>query len=103
MLDWIRFVATEVSRRPQMAVISFTREILHGSSESLTENDQNAPRRKGPRLVNNEEDHECTCSVRRPRAVRPRAATAGESPGPEDRSVLNSLGNRCAGGPFESP
>jgi hypothetical protein len=72
-LDGIRFVATEASRRPQMAFISFTREIdparrsESGGHErapltlstdsgehrdsSLDASDQTAPRPKGPRLV----------------------------------------------------
>jgi hypothetical protein len=58
VLDGIRFVANEASRRPQMAFISFTREIMHASRDSVAEIDQTAPRLKGPRLVKDEEDTE---------------------------------------------
>ena len=66
VLDGIRFVTTEASRRPQMAFISFTREVTrevthsdtHDSRESLDAIDQTAPRLKGPRLVKDEDtDH----------------------------------------------
>jgi len=66
ILDGIRFVATEASRRPQMAFISFTREAQapmtlapeadhHDSIEAI---DQTAPRPKGPRLVKADPDDE---------------------------------------------
>jgi hypothetical protein len=64
MLDGIRFVATEASRRPQMAFVSFTREIMYASRDSISQTsqtaelDQTAPRLKGPRLVKDEEDTE---------------------------------------------
>jgi hypothetical protein len=69
-LDGIRFVATEASRRPQMAFISFTREDTHerapltlsheaeSRDSSLDAIDQTAPRPKGPRLVKADEDTE---------------------------------------------
>ena len=62
MLDGIRFVTTEASRRPQMAFISFTREVMrdessdaHITRDSLDAIDQTAPRLKGPRLVKDED------------------------------------------------
>jgi hypothetical protein len=61
-LDGIRFVTTEASRRPQMAFISFTREITRGTGDEaplhLSEDavDQTAPRPKGPRLVKADPD-----------------------------------------------
>ena len=66
VFDGIRFVANEASRRPQMAFISFTREVTreesqsdgHITRESLDAIDQTAPRLKGPRLVKDEDtDH----------------------------------------------
>ena len=66
MLDGIRFVTTEASRRPQMAFISFTREVTREvtlsdvpeTRDSLDAIDQTAPRLKGPRLVKDEDtDH----------------------------------------------
>lgn len=44
-LEAIRFVTTEASRRPQMAFVSFTREITQEESRPLS----------GPRLVKDEE------------------------------------------------
>jgi hypothetical protein len=69
LFDGIRFVATEASRRPQMAFISFTREVTHDRApltlstdgehrDSLDAIDQTAPRPKGPRLVKADEDTE---------------------------------------------
>lgn len=55
LLDGIRFVTTEASRRPQMAFISFTREIVHGAPADI---DQTAPRPLGPRLVKADENDE---------------------------------------------
>lgn len=45
--DGIRFVTTEASRRPQMAFISFTREVERAATDAVA-------RPLGPRLV--EED-----------------------------------------------
>lgn len=72
LLEGIRFVTTEASRRPQMAFISFTREVpyamqhdkapltlapdVSGSDEQIEHVDQTAPRPKGPRLVKPPED-----------------------------------------------
>ena len=68
LLDGIRFVATEASRRPQMAFISFTREVTRerdGCTATLPQTptrriaraiDQTAPRPKGPRLVKADPD-----------------------------------------------
>lgn len=53
LLDGIRFVTTDASRRPQMAFISFTREVTRDVSD-LT--DPNV--RRGPRLVKDEADDE---------------------------------------------
>jgi len=55
LFDGIRFVVNDASRRPQMAFISFTREVSRDSMELI---DQTAPRLKGPRLVKDEEDTE---------------------------------------------
>ena len=64
VLDGIRFVTTEASRRPQMAFISFTREVFRDevrdpdardTRDSLDAIDQTAPRLKGPRLVKDED------------------------------------------------
>jgi hypothetical protein len=33
LFDGIRFVTTEASRRPQMAFVSFTREVVHDAVE----------------------------------------------------------------------
>jgi len=52
--DGIRFVATEASRRPQMAFISFTRE--SGAVDAPDATDQTMPRLKGPRLVKDEDE-----------------------------------------------
>ena len=62
LLDGIRFVVNDASRRPQMAFISFTREVNHDRApltltpdaegrESVDAIDQTSPRPKGPRLV----------------------------------------------------
>jgi hypothetical protein len=48
--DGIRFVTTEASRRPQMAFVSFTREVTREVSDAT---DPNIPR--GPRLVKDDE------------------------------------------------
>jgi hypothetical protein len=69
LLDGIRFVATEASRRPQMAFISFTREVPHEvahekapltlapePSDPSDFIEQTAPRPKGPRLVKADPD-----------------------------------------------
>ena len=74
LLDGIRFVTTEASRRPQMAFISFTREVPYAMQhdkapltlapdpgpdehgEHGEHVDQTAPRPKGPRLVKPPED-----------------------------------------------
>jgi hypothetical protein len=69
LLDGIRFVTSEASRRPQMAFISFTREVPHAlqhekapltlapdatdAGETL---DRTAPRPMGPRLVKSDPD-----------------------------------------------
>lgn len=63
LLDGIRFVTTEASRRPSMAFISFTREAfapmtLAPERESVEAIDQTAPRPKGPRLVKADPDDE---------------------------------------------
>lgn len=52
VFDGIRFVATEASRRPQMAFISFTRE---GPVREVSDaTDPNVPR--GPRLVREDDE-----------------------------------------------
>ncbi len=48
LLDGIRFVTNEGSRRPQMAFISFTRELTHEPEKG--------PRPTGPRLVKPDPD-----------------------------------------------
>lgn len=74
LLEGIRFVTTEASRRPQMAFISFTREMPHAiqhekapltltpdvsdASDASDAIDQTAPRPKGPRLVKADPDEE---------------------------------------------
>ena len=56
VFDGIRFVTTEASRRPQMAFVSFTREVTRDTArESMDAIDQTAPRLKGPRLVKDED------------------------------------------------
>ena len=50
IFDGIRFVATEASRRPQMAFISFTREVTREASDHTDPNVQ-----RGPRLVRDDE------------------------------------------------
>jgi hypothetical protein len=55
MLEGIRFVTTEASRRPSMAFISFTRERV-GEVEAPDPVDQTAPRLKGPRLVKDDDE-----------------------------------------------
>ena len=61
LLDGIRFVTTEASRRPSMAFISFTREVqapltLPPERESVERIDETAPRPMGPRLVKADPD-----------------------------------------------
>jgi hypothetical protein len=74
LLEGIRFVTTEASRRPQMAFVSFTREAPHAvqhekapltlapephdASDAGDAIDQTAPRPKGPRLVKADPDDE---------------------------------------------
>jgi hypothetical protein len=71
LLEGIRFVTTEASRRPQMAFVSFTREVPHGvhherapltlapeQRESTDAIDQTSPRPVGPRLVKADSDDE---------------------------------------------
>jgi hypothetical protein len=48
LLDGIRFVTTDASRRPQMAFISFTRESEPAADQG--------PRPLGPRLVKRDDD-----------------------------------------------
>ena len=56
VFDGIRFVTTEASRRPQMAFVSFTREVTRDTArDSMDAIDQTAPRLKGPRLVKDED------------------------------------------------
>lgn len=52
--DGIRFVTTEASRRPQMAFISFTREVARGASTAP----DTSGRPLGPRLVEDTPDDE---------------------------------------------
>ncbi len=74
LLEGIRFVTSEASRRPSMAFISFTREVAHvvthekapltlasdprdpGDPSDFI--DETAPRPKGPRLVKADPDDE---------------------------------------------
>lgn len=66
LLDGIRFVTSEASRRPSMAFVSFTREIQapltlppeRESTENIDQVDQTAPRPMGPRLVKADPDDE---------------------------------------------
>ena len=57
LLEGIRFVTTEASRRPQMAFISFTRERV-GEVEAPEADgiDKTMPRLKGPRLVKDDDE-----------------------------------------------
>ena len=55
LLEGIRFVTTEASRRPQMAFISFTRERI-GEVHAPDPIDETSPRLKGPRLVKDDDD-----------------------------------------------
>ena len=55
LLEGIRFVTSEASRRPSMAFISFTRERI-GEVEAPDPVDQTAPRLKGPRLVKDDDE-----------------------------------------------
>ena len=61
LLDGIRFVTSEASRRPTMAFISFTRETqapltLPPEREVVEPIEETAPRPKGPRLVKADDD-----------------------------------------------
>jgi hypothetical protein len=60
LLDGIRFVTSEASRRPSMAFVSFTRETMapltlppedRESAEHIDRIDETVPRPMGPRLV----------------------------------------------------
>lgn len=53
LFEGIRFVTTEASRRPQMAFISFTRELTPEAVEEKHEviERQTSPKLTGPRLV----------------------------------------------------
>ena len=55
LLEGIRFVTTEASRRPSMAFVSFTRERV-GEVEAPDAIDQTMPRLKGPRLVKDDDE-----------------------------------------------
>jgi len=57
LLEGIRFVTNEASRRPQMAFISFTRERIN-EVDAPDPIDQTAPRLKGPRLVKTDDDQD---------------------------------------------
>ncbi len=54
LLEGIRFVTTEASRRPQMAFISFTREVERDAARSAPEPGEPA-QFPGPRLVPDDE------------------------------------------------
>jgi hypothetical protein len=57
LLEGIRFVTTEASRRPQMAFISFTRErIGEVEAPDAEGSDKTMPRLKGPRLVKDDDE-----------------------------------------------
>jgi hypothetical protein len=58
LFEGIRFVTTEASRRPQMAFVSFTRELLPEETVELPEavERQTAPKLTGPRLVKPDEE-----------------------------------------------
>ena len=66
ILDGIRFVTTEASRRPQMAFVSFTRDVEAPltlapepePTDTTEAIDQTSPRLKGPRLVKADPDDE---------------------------------------------
>jgi hypothetical protein len=51
LLEGIRFVTTEASRRPQMAFVSFTREVMPEASDLTDPHVQ-----RGPRLVKDDDD-----------------------------------------------
>jgi hypothetical protein len=55
ILEGIRFVTNDASRRPSMAFVSFTRERI-GEVEAPDPVDQTLPRLKGPRLVKDDEE-----------------------------------------------
>ena len=50
LFEGIRFVTTEASRRPSMAFVSFTRELVPEETPEVIER-QTAPKLTGPRLV----------------------------------------------------
>jgi hypothetical protein len=50
LFDGIRFVITEASRRPQMAFVSFTREVTREAGDITDPSVQ-----RGPRLVKDED------------------------------------------------
>ena len=57
LLDGIRFVVNEASRRPQMAFVSFTRERIGGvEAPEADGGDKTLPRLKGPRLVKDDDE-----------------------------------------------
>jgi len=63
LLEGIRFVTSEASRRPSMAFISFTREVQapltlppEQARDSVSAIDETLPRLLGPRLVKDTDD-----------------------------------------------
>ncbi len=57
LLEGIRFVTTESSRRPSMAFISFTRErVAEVEAPEADGTDKTMPRLKGPRLVKDDDE-----------------------------------------------
>lgn len=58
ILDGIRFVMSEASRRPSMAFVSFTREREAHAAPPHSDIDQTSPRPLGPRLVKADPDDE---------------------------------------------
>ena len=58
LFEGIRFVTTEASRRPQMAFVSFTRELVPEEAADAAEvvERQTAPKLTGPRLVKPDEE-----------------------------------------------
>ncbi|HTL37753.1 MAG TPA: hypothetical protein VL326_31695 [Kofleriaceae bacterium] len=57
ILEGIRFVTTEASRRPSMAFVSFTRErIGEVEAPEADQTDKTMPRLKGPRLVKDDDE-----------------------------------------------
>ena len=51
LLDGIRFVTTDASRRPQMAFVSFTREVTREAGDITDPQVQ-----RGPRLVKDDDE-----------------------------------------------